>query len=38
MKCTYTYKGHKFDSVEALNDFILSKKKFESKYGDMVFQ
>lgn len=37
MKCTYTYKGHVFDSELKLDDFLIGKKKYEKKYGDEVF-
>lgn len=38
MKCTYTYKGHTFQSEAALDDFLIEKRKYESKFGDLVFQ
>lgn len=37
MKCTYTYKGVTFNSEAELDDFLLEKRKFESKYGDAIF-
>ena len=38
MSCIYTYKGHFIGTVAQLNDFLLERQKFESKYGDLVFQ
>jgi t-SNARE complex subunit (syntaxin) len=35
--CTYTYKGRKIGGVKELDDFLLEKKRYESKLGDMVF-
>lgn len=37
MKCTYTYKGQLFESEAALDDFLIEKRKYESKFGDLVF-
>lgn len=38
MKCTYTYKGQTFNSEAELDDFLIEKRKYESKFGDIVFQ
>lgn len=35
--CTYTYKGHKFNSESELNDFLLEKEKYLKDYSDIVF-
>ena len=35
--CTYTYKGRKIGGVKELDDFLLEKKRYEAKLGDMVF-
>nr|DAT46443.1 MAG TPA: hypothetical protein [Caudoviricetes sp.]DAU59265.1 MAG TPA: hypothetical protein [Crassvirales sp.] len=37
MICKYIYKGHTFESEVELDDFLLEKRKYESKYGDLVF-
>lgn len=37
MKCTYNYKGKQFQSIQQLDDFLLEKQIYESKYGDLVF-
>lgn len=37
MKCTWTYKNHTFQNEMQLDDFLLEKEKFYSKYGDIVF-
>ena len=37
MNCVYYYKGHKFDSELELDNYLLGKRKFESKFGDAVF-
>lgn len=37
MNCIYIYKGHTFNSETELNDFLLEKDKYLSKYGDIVF-
>ena len=37
MKCTYSYKGKQFQSIQQLDDFLLEKQIYESKYGDLVF-
>ena len=37
MKCRYNYKGHIFESEAALDDFLIEKRKYESKFGDIVF-
>lgn len=38
MSCVYLYKGHTFNSEEALNDFLIEKSALYSKYGDIVFE
>ena len=38
MKCQYYYKGRLIGDILQLDDFLLSKHKFESSLGDMVFQ
>lgn len=38
MKCQYYYKGQLIGDIRQLDDFLLSRQKFESKYGDLVFQ
>ena len=37
MTCRYNYKGHIFNSEAELDDFLLERDKYLSKYGDMVF-
>jgi len=37
MKCRYIYKGQTFESEAALDDFLIEKRKYESKFGDLVF-
>ena len=37
MSCVYYYKGHLFENSAALDDFLIEKQEFESKYGDIVF-
>ena len=37
MKCIYSYKGKQFQSIQQLDDFLLEKQIYESKYGDLVF-
>ncbi len=37
MKCKYIYKGHIFNSEAALDDFLIEKHQYESKFGDIVF-
>ena len=37
MNCNYTYKGHIIGNVQQLDDFLLSKKRFEPTLGDIVF-
>ena len=37
MSCKYIYKGHTFNSEVELDDYLLQKRKFESKFGDLVF-
>ena len=36
--CKYYYKGKLIGNILELDDFLLSKQKYYSKYGDMVFQ
>lgn len=36
--CKYILKGHTFNSETELDDFIVSKEKYRSKYGDLVFE
>lgn len=38
MKCQYYYKGKLIGDIRQLDDFLLSKQKFEAILGDMVFQ
>jgi hypothetical protein len=37
MGCVYYYKNHKFNSELELDNFLLSKDKYFSRYGDIVF-
>ena len=37
MKCKYIYKNHTFDSEAALDDFLIEKEEYESKFGDIIF-
>lgn len=37
MPCKYEYKGRMFGSIDALDDFLLARQRFEGKYGDAVF-
>ena len=37
MNCKYIYKGHIFESEVELDDYLLQKRKFEDKFGDIVF-
>ena len=37
MSCTYYYKGHKFNNEIQLDDFLLQKENYVSKYGDLVY-
>lgn len=37
MSCSYTYKGHAIGNIRQLDDFLLSRKIFESTLGDVVF-
>ena len=37
MKCRYIYKDQVFESEAALDDFLIEKRKYESKFGDLVF-
>jgi len=38
MACVYEYKGHRFNNELELNDFLLEKENYLSKYGDIVFE
>lgn len=38
MACVYYYKGNLIGNEIQLNDFLLERKHFHSKYGDVVFQ
>lgn len=38
MACVYYYKGNLIGTEIQLNDFLLERKQFHSKYGDIVFQ
>ena len=38
MACVYYYKGTLIGNELQLNDFLIEKRKFYSKYGDTVFQ
>lgn len=38
MKCQYYYKGRLIGDIRQLDDFLLSKHKYEASLGDMVFQ
>ena len=37
MGCVYKLKGRVFQNVDALNDFLMSRVRFEKKYGDVVY-
>ena len=37
MNCKYIYKGYTFNSEIELDDFLISKKQYESEFGDLVF-
>lgn len=37
MSCIYYYKGQLFESPAALDDFLIEKQEYESKFGDIVF-
>ena len=37
MTCKYIYKKHTFNSEAELDDFLLERSKFLSKFGDLVF-
>lgn len=37
MACIYKLKGRVFQNVDALNDFLMSRVRFEKKYGDVVY-
>ena len=37
INCKYEYKGHLFNNEVELDDFLLSKKKYESTFGDMIY-
>lgn len=38
MACIYYYKGNYIGTELQLNDFLIEKKQYYSKYGDVVFQ
>jgi hypothetical protein len=38
MACLYYYKGKLIGNEIQLNDFLVERKQFHSKYGDVVFQ
>lgn len=38
MACLYYYKGKLIGNELQLNDFLIERKKFHSKYGDVVFE
>ena len=38
MACVYYYKGKLIGDEIQLNDFLIEKRKFHSKYGDVVFK
>lgn len=38
MSCVYLLDGHQFNSELELDDFLLSKSRFRSRLGDIVFQ
>jgi hypothetical protein len=38
MACLYYYKGKLIGNEIQLNDFLIERKQFHSKYGDVVFQ
>lgn len=37
MSCVYSYKGHLIGDIKKLDDFLISKQKYYSTYGDLVF-
>ena len=37
MSCYYTYKGQLIGDIRQLDDFLISKQKYQSKFGDLVF-
>jgi hypothetical protein len=37
MSCIYKYKGHTFNSEAELDDFLIEKHGYESKFGDIIF-
>lgn len=37
MSCIYFYKNHQFDNEIQLDDFLLEKENYQSKYGDLVY-
>ena len=37
MKCKFILRQHTFNSEVELDDFLLSKEQYYSKYGDLVF-
>ena len=38
MACVYYYKGKLIGDELQLNDFLIERRKFHSKYGDVVFK
>ena len=38
INCRYEYKGHTFNNEVALDDFLISKAKYEGEFGDLIFQ
>jgi hypothetical protein len=38
MSCIYKYKGHTFNSISELDDFLIEKFGYESKFGDLIFE
>ena len=38
MGCVYYYKGNLIGNEIQLNDFLIERKKYHSRYGDVVFQ
>ena len=38
MECLYYYKGKLIGNELQLNDFLIERRKFHTKYGDVVFQ
>lgn len=38
INCRYEYKGRTFNNEVALDDFLISKAKYEGEFGDLIFQ